>query len=245
MLPAYLLPLSLHQCSGRACICMSQDCSSQEALEAGSQEAACGGWVRGGHRGGHHLSPLRLRAWVVWLCLLGICLWAFSLTLPFLCPHCLHFTLYPLAGLSLEQRFWRRNTAPTSELFPSFQGWCSLELCPTSPSLTPMLPTSLPVPSGPAVPNAPWAPSRSVPKCPAWPLYCLSVTTFLQPRDHNRGHYTFLAWQPMVWYKKEQNVPGPRPSFSFTCTCVPPWPGQGRGWEWGVRRAEDGAGRVG
>lgn len=40
--------------------------------------------------------------------------------------------------------------------------------------------------------------SGSVPKCPCLSPACLSMPTFLQPRDHNRGHYTFLAWQPMV-----------------------------------------------
>lgn len=69
---------------------------------------------------------VRLRAWAVWLCplcLLTLSLWALSRPLPSLCAHRLHFTLYLLAGLSLEQRFWRKNTAWTSELFlPSRAG---------------------------------------------------------------------------------------------------------------------------
>lgn len=56
-----------------------------------------------------------------------------------------------------------------------------------------MLLTPLPSPSVPAV--------RGLQVCAQVPCLspaCLLVPTFLQPCDHNRRHYTFLAWQPMV-----------------------------------------------
>lgn len=56
------------------------------------------------------------------------------------------------------------------------------------------------------------------------------VPTFLQPCDHNRGHYTFLAYQPMV--SKRTECPRTWPSPLLHLGPSQAWTGPGR---WGQK----------